>query len=608
MNDRSKPVAAQRYEQQRAADPEDRSPRVDHPHEAPGSVPRGTATPEATLRKGHVFQKESSEPAAGGDKERKKQKARREATSQRKAQSQAAAKRAERVSTAKRGRFSAREPESEESSDDIFTHSGRHESNTNNGHSDRDQQEESRQLQETLRQQKEEAERQEESLLQQQEAIRAQLQARRELDEQIALLQEQRRQEDAAFRHLQSLQRQQQEAQREAQEASRREDEARTRQAQLIASNVELLKQQEAIVRQREALLAERAETDRAHRELKAAEIAREEARAQEDHARRVRELQLEAEGASRRQAALQADIQNLKTAQESLHQACAERASIFHAETMARQDILRGFEFQYAQLKADEPCMRSVMERYDEQWKTLVASCTEILERAPLFQSQTERFRRNLDEVKQVYEGQRASTAAQMAACGEAFRQSGVGTLLGRTVSLMDVSMRSIPVNDPVAEEAPPAPVEVEMLLLEAPPLWTPRPPEDAVSEEELIAVYGRRWQMLKDKNAIPDDSIDIRALPWPIMAVFTHVDLITSDAMEKFLFHPQRASIQGMTAQMVIRQELLRWHPDRFEVQVLPKVMAAHREAARKGAYEVAQVLIAWSVAVGAINVNAG
>ncbi|TDL17512.1 hypothetical protein BD410DRAFT_687448, partial [Rickenella mellea] len=78
---------------------------------------------------------------------------------------------------------------------------------------------------------------------------------------------------------------------------------------------------------------------------------------------------------------------------------------------------------------------------------------------------------------------------------------------------------------------------------------------------------------------------------IPWPALKLPNSPADITKDDISKFLFHPLRLQrVQDKGKRAVIREELRRWHPDKFCVRVLEKVNPSERALV----WEAAEVVI--------------
>ncbi|KAH9850987.1 hypothetical protein C2E23DRAFT_683786, partial [Lenzites betulinus] len=47
-----------------------------------------------------------------------------------------------------------------------------------------------------------------------------------------------------------------------------------------------------------------------------------------------------------------------------------------------------------------------------------------------------------------------------------------------------------------------------------------------------------------------------------------------VTLERVRQFVFHPFRGAVAGRTPREVLKAEVLRWHPDKFEHLIGPKV----------------------------------
>ncbi|KII92265.1 hypothetical protein PLICRDRAFT_172374 [Plicaturopsis crispa FD-325 SS-3] len=107
------------------------------------------------------------------------------------------------------------------------------------------------------------------------------------------------------------------------------------------------------------------------------------------------------------------------------------------------------------------------------------------------------------------------------------------------------------------------------------------------------ILKLYDDKWNELK---ARPDlRGIHFFELPWPIVQEgVPSADEITRARIEEFVFHPGRAGFAGKTRRERVRMELLKWHPDKFEAVILPKMEAAERERTREAGGLVARMLM--------------
>ncbi|GBE90241.1 hypothetical protein SCP_1900900 [Sparassis crispa] len=112
-----------------------------------------------------------------------------------------------------------------------------------------------------------------------------------------------------------------------------------------------------------------------------------------------------------------------------------------------------------------------------------------------------------------------------------------------------------------------------------------------EAVFISHAFESYDYRWSALRQPNFKFDGPVRFFDMPWPVFIGITAPEDITEDCVRDFLFHPQR--LPGKTRREVLKGDILKWHPDKFKVQ-LPKVHEADRSNVAKAAGIVARILI--------------
>ena len=123
----------------------------------------------------------------------------------------------------------------------------------------------------------------------------------------------------------------------------------------------------------------------------------------------------------------------------------------------------------------------------------------------------------------------------------------------------------------------------------------------EDVVVVEEdpiqaRFARYERVWGVLSSPTSSADITLTFATLPWPLLTAPTKLEDFTVAAISEFLFHKQRPSsgVEGEKNRRTrLKEELLRWHPDKFEHRVLGRIVPADMELVRAGADAVIKVL---------------
>ncbi|KAI0631452.1 hypothetical protein C8Q77DRAFT_1159244 [Trametes polyzona] len=106
-----------------------------------------------------------------------------------------------------------------------------------------------------------------------------------------------------------------------------------------------------------------------------------------------------------------------------------------------------------------------------------------------------------------------------------------------------------------------------------------------------ELCALYERKWAELKNNKGLKN-IVGFHEFPFPVFAD-EHVDPahMTHERVREFLLYPFRPNIEGKTAKEVLKTEVLRWHPDRFDAYIRPKVREEDWEKTKEAAGLVAR-----------------
>lgn len=136
--------------------------------------------------------------------------------------------------------------------------------------------------------------------------------------------------------------------------------------------------------------------------------------------------------------------------------------------------------------------------------------------------------------------------------------------------------------------------PADPQQLQLQAPPSYEPTTPSPQVimTDADRIILYERKWEALKGDTEI----IFFQQVPWPILTDLLHPDQLDIADIRSFITHEaylRLPGIEGKPLRERIKAEMLRWHPDKFEARVLPKVEPTHREAVKATADKVVRML---------------
>lgn len=100
----------------------------------------------------------------------------------------------------------------------------------------------------------------------------------------------------------------------------------------------------------------------------------------------------------------------------------------------------------------------------------------------------------------------------------------------------------------------------------------------------------YDRRWvELLKSKSV----NLGFGDVPWPVQGRID-VSRVTAETISAFLFPSSSDDGKGRTRKEVLREEMLRFHPDKFEGRVMRRVRSEDKEAVREGANAVARAVM--------------
>ena len=117
----------------------------------------------------------------------------------------------------------------------------------------------------------------------------------------------------------------------------------------------------------------------------------------------------------------------------------------------------------------------------------------------------------------------------------------------------------------------------------------------------EAQFELYEKKWEVLR--SGVDSDGTKIRLIsfsqiPWPVINMTpTDPGQIQPDNVQEFLMHPlrEKSHVGGRerTARMKARDELKRWHSDKFNPTVLSKVRKEDKQAASEVAGMISRVL---------------
>ncbi|PSR71398.1 hypothetical protein PHLCEN_2v12665 [Hermanssonia centrifuga] len=101
------------------------------------------------------------------------------------------------------------------------------------------------------------------------------------------------------------------------------------------------------------------------------------------------------------------------------------------------------------------------------------------------------------------------------------------------------------------------------------------------------LLSLYDRCEQTWAGLRRVEALSLAFHQLPWPVLSYSAvQEDAITLENVKNYVFNPQRPNPKGKTAKEILREEMLRWHPDKFNAAFLSKVQACDQERVKAAA----------------------
>jgi len=108
----------------------------------------------------------------------------------------------------------------------------------------------------------------------------------------------------------------------------------------------------------------------------------------------------------------------------------------------------------------------------------------------------------------------------------------------------------------------------------------------------------YERHWFGLLGSNSKSAD-LGFGDIPWPVQGDSLNISQITAEAVSSFLFLPgdegHDEAERGRVRKEELRGTILRFHPDKFEGRVIPRVKDGERAAVREGANAVTRAVTA-------------
>lgn len=111
-------------------------------------------------------------------------------------------------------------------------------------------------------------------------------------------------------------------------------------------------------------------------------------------------------------------------------------------------------------------------------------------------------------------------------------------------------------------------------------------------LSTDDMMQVYlyhDRQWDMLPKRDELQWDNF-----PWPMFTLPKDPEQITGGAIFAYLkpdCYPGKDKMMSLKDR--IKDQIKKWHPDRFDTKLLPKVVESEKEVVKVGAGTVVRYL---------------
>ncbi|KAF9226418.1 hypothetical protein BS17DRAFT_548692 [Gyrodon lividus] len=113
--------------------------------------------------------------------------------------------------------------------------------------------------------------------------------------------------------------------------------------------------------------------------------------------------------------------------------------------------------------------------------------------------------------------------------------------------------------------------------------------PPDENIVQQ--FTTYEAKWDELRNNNSLPP--INVSELPWPVLGGISSPEQVTYQTVLSFIFYPYRPFVEGKSARDKVKAEVLRFHPDKFNTRVVPKVQPCQQAVAQEIAGAVTRIL---------------
>ena len=101
-----------------------------------------------------------------------------------------------------------------------------------------------------------------------------------------------------------------------------------------------------------------------------------------------------------------------------------------------------------------------------------------------------------------------------------------------------------------------------------------------------QIVDDHDRMWARLSATDAASWSNF-----PWPMLKKPSNPEELTTTTISAYILNPYYPSEKSEKDR--IKEHIRRWHPDRFETKLLPKVTSEDREKVKEGAGQVVRSL---------------
>ncbi|KAH9962241.1 hypothetical protein BC827DRAFT_1130738, partial [Russula dissimulans] len=104
------------------------------------------------------------------------------------------------------------------------------------------------------------------------------------------------------------------------------------------------------------------------------------------------------------------------------------------------------------------------------------------------------------------------------------------------------------------------------------------------------LYENHENKWRQLRDSD---DLDLGWNSFAWPVFKRPFEPEDMTTSAISAYVFSKYAPDADTKSDKDRVKYHLKRWHPDRFELRILPRVVEEEREKVKAGAGFVVRML---------------